>query len=765
MTPSILTPPEAGAAGWQRAVEHWRAGARAQSARELFCVLALNPADRDALNLLGLARLGAGLRAPAVQLLRRALRLDPTDATIQANLATLLKGADPVIAERGFRRALAGDPALAEALFGYANLLCPQGRVADGAVLYARAVACRPDFAEAHEAHAHALLLLGRFAEGWAEYEWRWRVPSFPTERHRFRQPLWTGEPPEGRTILVHSEQGLGDTLQFARYLPLLAERGATVVFQLLGSHRPLRRLMGSLSGVERVTVRGDSLPAFDLHVPLLSLPHRLGGDPRHLPPCVPYLEPPGEAVAAWRKRLAGAPGLRVGLVWAGRPEHANDAARSLSLAALAPLLTTPGVSWFSLQKGPAAEAFATLPPGTVTDLAPDLSDFAAAAALIEALDLVITVDTSVCHLAGALGKPVWVLSCFDGCWRWLLNREDTPWYPTMRLFGQARPGEWGPVVERVAGELAALAGGDLSREDRGRLLPPSAAVQEKPGSPPQAPLLGRSRVKLRDSGIDVDRISVLLMCRDSERYLRHLLPAFGALEANYDCAFDYVFLENGSKDDTNLRLREFLGGRKGRLITSHNTQMLDAMPRMERPTRLRNQMIGAVRSLGSDYALLLDTDIYFDERVLADLFALAPTRNNVAMLCAHGMDVVPANGRWATQNHYYDTAAFVSRSGRLHWPHCVFEDCAKCAGRVDPGERIARPPLLRVRSAFGGMALVKARALDDPQVRWRTSVQHGLNMCEHIHFCETLRRATGADIAVACEVPVYRDCTSQGLE
>ncbi|WP_448192961.1 tetratricopeptide repeat protein [Azospirillum sp. sgz301742] len=722
--------------------------------------IALQPGYPDPWNNLASALWEIGEAQEAIGHYERAVALKPDHPDGYANLGYVrraeARGAeDYAVAETACRRALALHSGHAAARNNLGIVQLDTCRLGEAQATFRRVLEHAPENADARFNLSLALLKDGRWDEGWPEYEWRWRTGQLPSPR--LTCPQWKGEPLSGRTVLLHAEQGHGDTLQFVRYAPLVAARGGRVI---LAVQAALKRLVAGMPGVDAVYELNEPIPAgFDLHCPLLSLPFALGTTVDTVPGEVPYLKADPAAVAAWRARLSGERRLKVGLVWSGDPRrhtpraNATDRRRSLTLEAFAPLAAARDrVTFYSLQKGEPAEQLKALPLGLeLVDVMDEVGDFADTAALIEALDLVISVDTSVCHLAGALGKPVWVLSRFDGCWRWLTGREDTPWYPTMRLFGQTRPGAWGPVVERVAEELAALARGD-ARGDQARALSP------------RAPRIGRSRVKLRDSGVDVDRLSVLLMCRDSERYLRHLLPALGALEASYDCAFDYVFLENGSRDDTNHRLRAFLGGREGRLVTPADTPALDALPRMERLARLRNQMIGAVRPVGGDYALLLDADIYFDERVLADLFALAPTRNNVAMLCAHGLDVVPANGRWATENHYYDTAAFVTQSGRLHWPHCIFEDCARCAGRVEAGARIARPPLLSVQSAFGGLALVKGSALRDPRVRWRTSVQHGLELCEHIHFCDTLRRTTGAGIAVACEVPVYRDGTSQGL-
>ena len=306
-----------------------------------------------------------------------------------------------------------------------------------------------------------ALLARGDLAAGWDEYEWRWKTPQMVNYQRGFAQPLWLGEPAEGRTLLIYAEQGFGDTLQFCRYVPMAAERGARIILEV---PRHLFRLMHSLPGVTQVVAHGETLPPFDLQCPMLSLPLALGTTTLEaIPATVPYLHADTMQVAAWRARLAamGHQGVRVGLVWAGSPRKqlaiasALDRRRSIAPERLAPLFTLPGVQFFSLQKdGPAPPAeFALL------DVMHEMGDFADTAGLIANLDLVISVDTSVAHLAGALGKPVWVMDRSDPCWRWLVGRSGSPWFPTLRLFRQPEPGDWQAVIDGVRSELAAFAG------------------------------------------------------------------------------------------------------------------------------------------------------------------------------------------------------------------------------------------------------------------------------------------------------------------
>ena len=355
-------------------------------------------------------------------------------------------------------QALALRPTDADALNNRAAALLALNRHAEARACYDRALAADPEMAGAHVNRAYCLLAQGDFARGWAEQEWRWRLPNFREARRELPQPRWEGGPEiDGKTILLWPEQGLGDVLQFCRYVPLVAARANVV----LEAPQPLVRLLCSLSGGGQIIVPGQTPPQFDLQCPLMSLPLAFRTGLATIPDQTPYLEANPAEVAVWRRRLAGLTGLRVGLVWAGNPRdfdptfRAVDQRRSLPLAQLAPLARLRGVDLVSLQKGEAASQARTPPPGMVIhDWTDWLQDFADTAALIEALDLVISVDTSVVHLAGALGKPVWVLNRFDTCWRWLIGREDSPWYPTARLFNQTSPGDWDGVVSRVAAAL-----------------------------------------------------------------------------------------------------------------------------------------------------------------------------------------------------------------------------------------------------------------------------------------------------------------------
>ncbi len=353
------------------------------------------------------------------------------------------------------RRAIALKADFPEAYTNLGNALKGQGNIAAAIAACRQAIALNPDLPDAHHNLSLTLLLNGEFAEGWREYEWRWQTKQL--RPRGFAQPLWSGEAVDGRVLLLHAEQGYGDMIQFCRYVPLVAARGRVV----LEAPRALVRLFSGLAGVERIVVQGDPLPAFDLHCPLLSLPRAFATTLETIPGGVPYLGTDPAQVSAWRDRLAGLARLRVGLVWAGEPRATDrirgavDRRRSISLGHFARLAGVGGIAFVSLQKGEAAAQTRSPPPGLrLHDWTGELEDFADTAALIAALDLVISVDTAVVHLAGALGKPVWLLNRFDTDWRWLLDREDSPWYPTLRLFRQHRPGDWAGVLERVAAAL-----------------------------------------------------------------------------------------------------------------------------------------------------------------------------------------------------------------------------------------------------------------------------------------------------------------------
>ncbi|GFO65348.1 tetratricopeptide repeat protein [Geomonas paludis] len=355
-----------------------------------------------------------------------------------------------------FRLALAQAPEAPEPAIALGGALQRSGDV-DGAIAVFRdLVRRRPDCADAHWNLALALLLSGEFRAGWAEYQWRWQRDDFTSPRRSFQRPAWDGAPLEGRRILVHGEQGFGDTIQFARYLPMVADRGGIVIAECQSA--ALAPLLRGMPGVAQVCIMGEPLPQFDLEIPLMSLPHLFDTTLDTVPDRVPYLSPPPQRLGLWQAKLSADPGFRVGLVWAGKA--VPDPFRSCSLQALAPLCGIPGATLYSLQVGEGA-AGPDECPGLI-DFTAAIRDFGDTAAFIAQLDLVISIDTSVAHLAGALGKPVWLMLPMAGDYRWLCGREDSPWYPTMRIFRQQAQGEWGEVVERLRAALTDAVAGFL---------------------------------------------------------------------------------------------------------------------------------------------------------------------------------------------------------------------------------------------------------------------------------------------------------------
>ncbi len=320
---------------------------------------------------------------------------------------------------------------------------------------YDRAIAIEPGFVDAHFARAALHLVRGDFPKGWEEYEWRLRDPRTGSNARVFSQPMWRGdEPLDGKTLLIHAEQGLGDTLQFCRYAELVHQRGARVILEVQPALKPL---LETLRHPVQVVAAGDPLPAFDLHCPLLSLPFAFRTELRSIPACTPYLYADAARVERWHERLGPKRQPRIGLVWSGNAGHRNDRNRSIELAELAPLLALD-VDWISLQKDVRARDAALLVNSPIRSFNVLLGDFADTAALVQSLDRVIVVDTSVAHLAGALGRPVWILLADPPEWRWMQGRDDSPWYPGARLFRQSKPGQWQDVVEALQAAIGTLA-------------------------------------------------------------------------------------------------------------------------------------------------------------------------------------------------------------------------------------------------------------------------------------------------------------------
>lgn len=403
----------------------------------------------------------------AIALLARAIARPRSLPEAHCNYGVVLHETGQLEAAiRSFEQAIARKGSYAEAHSNRGVALLQLRRVDEAIAAFRQAMSDDPGYAKAHFHLAMALMMQGQFPEGLVEYEWRWAVRDSGSQKMTTRQPEWSGEDLTGRTILLYSEQGFGDTLQFCRFAPSVAARGGRVI---LSVQPQLCRLLRGLPGVAEVIGAGAAPPPFDLQAPLMSLPRILGMTIESIPASIPYLAPAPEAAERWRARLAALPGPKVGLVWAGDPRpqfrDANliDRRRSLRLDQLAPLGAVEGVTFVNLQMGLPAEQLRMPPSGLgLVDWMVEIGDFADTAALVAGLDLVISADTSVAHLAGALGRPVWVMSRFDGCWRWLDGRDDSPWYPTLRLFRQRRPNDWDEVVRRVAQTLSARATGGI---------------------------------------------------------------------------------------------------------------------------------------------------------------------------------------------------------------------------------------------------------------------------------------------------------------
>jgi hypothetical protein len=334
-----------------------------------------------------------------------------------------------------------------------AAALRQQGRIAETRAIQEMLVACAPGDLPARFDLSETLLLLGEFERGWREYGYRYSLAHTTRMERKVQRPRWDGRAMPGKTLLIHDEQGYGDTFQFVRMVPWAKEKsGARVVLEVNAESLSLVRRS---AGYDDIVERGSLPPAFDMHCEMMSLPMALGLRLNDLPGPIPYLRPDPQRVEHWRQRLAGLPRPLVALVWAGRPTHPNDANRSVSLTQLAPLAHT-GASFVAIQKGPAATHAFTPPDGmSLLPLSNEIGDFEDTAAILCVVDLLISVDSSPVHLAGALGRPVWVMLPKVPDWRWLLERTDTPWYPRMRLFRQERRADWSGVVARMAVELA----------------------------------------------------------------------------------------------------------------------------------------------------------------------------------------------------------------------------------------------------------------------------------------------------------------------
>jgi tetratricopeptide (TPR) repeat protein len=418
--------------------------------------IAIKPQFPEAYYNLGNALYDIGQMNDATVAFRQAIAFEPRYPEAFNNLGNVLRDKGQLDeAIEAYHRAIAIKPEYHEALSNLGQALRGKGQLEESIAACRRAIAIKPDFAEAHSNLASALLLQGDLTNGLKEYEWRWKVGHFTSPRRNFSQPQWDGSDLKNRTLLIHAEQGFGDTIQFIRYATMAAERGGHVVVEC---HPELKALLQMNARSWKIIGRDEPLPMFDVHCPMLSLPLMFGTTLQNIPLQVPTLCADSDGTSKWREKMSSfGHALKVGLVWAGNPAFRNDALRSPGqLSLYSPLSQVKNVRFFSLQKGNAAQQTGNPPPYmNLVDFSSELHHFTDTAAMIANLDLVISSDTAVAHLAGAMGKPVWVLLSYVPDWRWLRDREDCPWYPTMRLFRQSRPGDWHELLQRVARSLA----------------------------------------------------------------------------------------------------------------------------------------------------------------------------------------------------------------------------------------------------------------------------------------------------------------------
>jgi tetratricopeptide (TPR) repeat protein len=389
----------------------------------------------------------------AKEFFKKALQIDPNFAEAYNNLGkALFDIGNHNEAILYCQRAIQIKPDYAEAYYNLGSVLVEEIHLNEAIKCFQKALQIKPDFASAHWNLSHTLLLSGKFEEGWKEYEWRWKLKGVMQERN-FPQPQWDGHDINSRFILLHAEQGFGDTIQFIRYAPLVAQRGAKVIVEC---QQELVSLLKNVEGVYNVVSYGKTLPAFDVHCPLLSLPLLFDTKLETIPARIPYIRADATLVQKWRNRIGDVgSAIKIGLVWAGNPKLKFGHSRSCTLSAFALLSEFNEITLYSLQKEKASEDAKNPPEGMkIIDYMDDVNDFSDTAAFIQNLDLIISVDTSVAHLAGALGKPAWILLPFVPDWRWMTDRTDAPWYPTMRLFRQPSRGDWGSVMELVKKEL-----------------------------------------------------------------------------------------------------------------------------------------------------------------------------------------------------------------------------------------------------------------------------------------------------------------------
>ena len=418
--------------------------------------LQLNPNYVDAYHDLGFAFQEQGKLDEAIACYQKALQLNPNLVNAYDNLGITFQEQgklDEAIA--CYQKALQLNPNLVNTYDNLGITFQEQGKLDEAIACYQKALQLNPNYSNAHWNLSLAFLLSGNFREGWREHEWRWKLKDFSFPRN-FSHTIWDGSDIMGLTILLHAECGLGDTIHFIRYAPLVAQKGAKIIVEC---QKELKTLLRNIKEINQVIVQGEQIPEFDIHCPVLSLPLLFNTTLETIPAKIPYITADSVLVHKWREKVRHDNSkLKIGLVWSGNPRYKRNRYRSFSLDTFSPLAQLDEITLYSLQKGEAGEQ-AENPPENMKliDYTKEINDFSDTAALLENLDLITSVDTSVAHLAGALGKPVWTLIPFAPDWRWMVNRDDSPWYPTMRLFRQPSPGDWESVMVKVKDELLKL--------------------------------------------------------------------------------------------------------------------------------------------------------------------------------------------------------------------------------------------------------------------------------------------------------------------
>jgi len=420
--------------------------------------LQLNSTHALALYNLGTALHGKNSIDDAASYYQKALQLNPNIVGAYYNLGTILQNKNQLDeAVLCFQKAIQLNPQSIDPYISTGNVLQAKGLIGEAISYFQKALLLSPDNAYANYNLSLALLQSGNFREGWEKYEWRREIEGLSYLQTNFTQPVWDGSDMRGGTVLLLGEQGFGDIIQFIRYVPFVVQRNARVI---VCCHKELKSLIQNVDGIQEVITYGDQLPEFDVYVPILSLPFIFLPMTEDIPANIPYLNVDPFLKEKWRKIIQSGPdNLKVGLVWSGNTRNVNLRYKSCLLNEFAPLAKPGAAAFYSLQKGAAAAQAKNPPPGmTLFDYTEEINDFSDTAAFITKLDLIISVDTAVAHLAGALGKPVWTLLPYAADWRWMLNRKDSPWYPSMKLFRQNSPGDWDPLIDLVGKELENLA-------------------------------------------------------------------------------------------------------------------------------------------------------------------------------------------------------------------------------------------------------------------------------------------------------------------